>query len=124
MANFKPLRGDYAADQALYTVEADAYEPNDYNLYNMAGNVAEWVDTSYDPASYEYMSSYNPNVNDSSNDRKVIRGGSWKDVAYFLQVKFEIMNMQIQLEVILDSEQFKITWRRCNFYRIQQLKTL
>ena len=86
MANFKPLRGDYAADQALYTVEADAYEPNDYNLYNMAGNVAEWVDTSYDPASYEYMSSINPNVNDSSNDRKVIRGGSWKDVAYFLQV--------------------------------------
>ena len=80
------LRGDYAADQALYTVEADAYEPNDYNLYNMAGNVAEWVDTSYDPASYEYMSSINPNVNDSSNDRKVIRGGSWKDVAYFLQV--------------------------------------
>ena len=52
----------------------------------MAGNVAEWVDTSYDPASYEYMSSINPNVNDSSNDRKVIRGGSWKDVAYFLQV--------------------------------------
>ena len=86
MANFKPLRGDYAADQALYTVEADAYEPNDYNLYNMAGNVAEWVDTSYDPASYEYMSSINPNVNDASNDRKVIRGGSWKDVAYFLQV--------------------------------------
>ena len=86
MANFKPLRGDYAADQALYTVEADAYEPNDYNLYNMAGNVAEWVDTSYDPASYEFMSSINPYVNDASNDRKVIRGGSWKDVAYFLQV--------------------------------------
>ena len=36
MANFKPLRGDYAADQALYTVEADAYEPNDFDLYNMA----------------------------------------------------------------------------------------
>ena len=36
MANFKPLRGDYAADEALYTVEADAYEPNDFNLYNMA----------------------------------------------------------------------------------------
>ena len=32
MANFKPLRGDYAADQALYTVEADAFEPNDFNL--------------------------------------------------------------------------------------------
>lgn len=86
LANFKPLRGDYAADQALYTVEANSYEPNDYNLYNMAGNVAEWVASSYDPNSYEYMSTINPNVNDPSNNRKVIRGGSWKDVAYFLQV--------------------------------------
>ena len=42
LANFKPLRGNYAADQEAYTVEADAYEPNDYNLYNMAGNVSEW----------------------------------------------------------------------------------
>ncbi|WP_449658205.1 type IX secretion system lipoprotein PorK/GldK [Winogradskyella endarachnes] len=86
MANFKPLRGDYAADQALYTVEADAYDPNDFNLYNMAGNVSEWVNGSYDPSSYEYASSINPNVNDPNNSRKVVRGGSWKDVAYFLQV--------------------------------------
>ena len=86
MANFKPLRGDYAADQALYTVEADAYDPNDFNLYNMAGNVSEWVNGSYDPGSYEYSSTINPNVNDPDNSRKVVRGGSWKDVAYFLQV--------------------------------------
>jgi gliding motility-associated lipoprotein GldK len=86
MANFKPLRGDYAADQALYTVEAKSYEPNDYNLYNMAGNVAEWVSSSYDPAAYEYMSSMNPTVNNEDDFRKVVRGGSWKDVAYFLQV--------------------------------------
>jgi gliding motility-associated lipoprotein GldK len=86
MANFKPLRGDYAADQALYTVEAKSYDPNDFNLYNMAGNVSEWVNGSYDPGSYEYMSTINPNVNDADNQRKVVRGGSWKDVAYFLQV--------------------------------------
>lgn len=86
MANFKPLRGDYAADQSLYTVEADAFEPNDFNLYNMAGNVSEWVDSSYDPSSYEYASTINPSVNDPNNKRKVVRGGSWKDVAYFLQV--------------------------------------
>ena len=86
MANFKPVRGDYAADQALYTVEAKSYEPNDYNLYNMSGNVSEWVNASYDPSSYEYTSSINPSVNDANNKRKVVRGGSWKDVAYFLQV--------------------------------------
>jgi gliding motility-associated lipoprotein GldK len=86
LANFKPIRGDYAADKALYTVEADAYEPNDYGLYNMSGNVAEWVNTSFDPSSYEYMSSMSPNVNDSKNKKKVVRGGSWKDVSYYLQV--------------------------------------
>ncbi|MBT8244025.1 MAG: gliding motility lipoprotein GldK [Winogradskyella sp.] len=86
MANFKPLRGDYAADQALYTVEADAYEPNDFNLYNMAGNVSEWVNSSYSTSSYEFMSSISPSVNDKNNQRKVVRGGSWKDVAYYLEV--------------------------------------
>ncbi len=86
LANFKPNRGDYAADGALYTVEAQSYDPNDYNLYNMAGNVSEWTDSSYDASSYEYVSTMNPNVPDLANKRKVIRGGSWKDVAYFLQV--------------------------------------
>jgi len=86
MANFKPLRGDYAADQALYTVEAESYEPNDYNLYNMSGNVSEWVNSSYEPGAYEFMSSMNPVVNDEGNMRKGVRGGSWKDVSYFLEV--------------------------------------
>ncbi|MGV3461244.1 MAG: gliding motility lipoprotein GldK [Flavobacterium sp.] len=86
LANFKPSRGDYAADGALYTVEAKSFDPNEYNLYNMSGNVAEWTDSSYDAASYEYVSTMNPNVPDMANKRKVTRGGSWKDVAYFLQV--------------------------------------
>ncbi|WP_338409250.1 gliding motility lipoprotein GldK [uncultured Flavobacterium sp.] len=85
LANFKPSRGDYAADGALYTVEAESMEPNNYNLYNMAGNVSEWTDTSYDPSAYEFVSTMNPNVSDAKNQRKVIRGGSWKDVAYNLQ---------------------------------------
>ncbi|OYU84143.1 MAG: gliding motility lipoprotein GldK [Flavobacterium sp. BFFFF2] len=86
LANFKPNRGDYAADQSLYTVEAKSYGANGYNLYNMAGNVSEWTDSSYDPAAYEYVSTMNPNVSDNKNMRKVIRGGSWKDVAYYIQV--------------------------------------
>jgi gliding motility-associated lipoprotein GldK len=86
MANFKPMRGDYAVDQALYTVEANAYDPNGYNLFNMAGNVSEWVNSSYEQDAYEYSASMNPNVNNPSNQKKIIRGGSWKDVKYFLQV--------------------------------------
>lgn len=86
LANFKPTRGDYAADNALYTVEAKSYDPNGYNLYNMAGNVSEWTSTAYDSGSYEYVSTMSPNIQDSKNKRKVVRGGSWKDVAYMLQV--------------------------------------
>ena len=85
LANFKPNRGDYAADGALYTVEAKSFEPNDFNLYNMAGNVSEWTESSYDPGAYEFVSTMNPNVPDTKNQRKVVRGGSWKDVAFFLQ---------------------------------------
>jgi len=86
LANFKPVRGDYAVDGALYTVEAKSYNANDYGLYNMAGNVAEWTNSSYNMSSYYMGSTINANVEDRNNKRKIIRGGSWKDVAYFLEV--------------------------------------
>ncbi len=86
LANFKPVRGDYAADGALYTVEAVSYNPNEYGLFNMAGNVAEWTNTAYNQMSYYMGSTMNPNVEITENQRKIIRGGSWKDVAYFLEV--------------------------------------
>ena len=86
LANFKPSRGDYAVDGALYTMEAKSYNANDYGLYNMAGNVSEWTNTAYNEASYYIGSTMNPNVEINKNHRKIIRGGSWKDVAYFLQV--------------------------------------
>jgi formylglycine-generating enzyme required for sulfatase activity len=52
----------------------------------MAGNVAEWTESSYFAESYEFISTMNPNVSDKTNRLKVVRGGSWKDVGYMLQV--------------------------------------
>jgi formylglycine-generating enzyme required for sulfatase activity len=46
----------------------------------MAGNVSEWTDSSYDQMLMS-ISTMNPNV--LINNVKVVRGGSWKDVAYF-----------------------------------------
>jgi len=86
LANFKPVRGNYAVDGALYTMEAKSYNANDYGLYNMAGNVSEWTNTAYNLSSYYMASTMNPNVEDRKNKRKIIRGGSWKDVAYYLEV--------------------------------------
>ena len=86
LANFKPKRGDYAADDIVYTAEVDSYKPNDFGLYNMSGNVAEWTSSPYYNESYEFNTTFNPDVYMPNNERKVVRGGSWKDVAYFLKV--------------------------------------
>lgn len=93
LANFKPNRGNYGADGGLYTVRADAYWPNDYGLYNMSGNAAEWTMSPYISNSYGFVADMNPGVNIDVKDsdplwhkRKTVRGGSWRDVAYYLQV--------------------------------------
>ncbi|MEZ4986173.1 MAG: SUMF1/EgtB/PvdO family nonheme iron enzyme [Saprospiraceae bacterium] len=92
LANFKPGRGNYPEDGGLYTVRADAYYPNDYGLYNMAGNVAEWTSSAYYDDAYSHQHDLNPDIRYDAKDddpeswkRKVIRGGSWKDISYFLQ---------------------------------------
>ena len=86
LANFKPVRGNYAVDGALYTVEVQSFNANDYGLYNMSGNVSEWTNSSFNSSSYYMGSTMNSNVEDRKNKRKIIRGGSWKDVAYYLEV--------------------------------------
>lgn len=92
LANFKPGRGNYPEDGGFYTVRADAYWPNDFGLYNMAGNVSEWTSSLYYEGSYNFQHDMNPDVrwNAKESDpprmkRKVIRGGSWKDIGFFLQ---------------------------------------
>lgn len=66
LANFKRGRGDYMGvagslnDGADLPAEVASYWPNDYGLYNMAGNVAEWVLDVYRPLSFEDVSDYSP----------------------------------------------------------------
>jgi sulfatase modifying factor 1 len=66
MANLKRGRGDNMGvagklnDNADVTAEVYAYWPNDYGLYNMSGNVAEWVMDVYRPLSFEDMTDFRP----------------------------------------------------------------
>ena len=92
LGNFKPMRGRYMEDGGFHTVKVNSYHPNDYGLYCMAGNVAEWTNTAYDESVYEFSHDLNPEYTYNAMDwdpksmkRKVIRGGSWKDIGYFLQ---------------------------------------
>ncbi len=93
VANFKPLRGNYVDDGALATERVATFSANEYGLYDMAGNVAEWTINAYDPSAYVFSATLNPNYKYNAHPddppvmkRKVIRGGSWKDVARYLQV--------------------------------------
>jgi gliding motility-associated lipoprotein GldK len=92
LANFKPMRGDFVEDANAYTAPVESYSPNDYGLYNMSGNVAEWTNTAFDETVYDFSWDlapdyvYHAKVDDPpALKRKVIRGGSWKDIGYYCQ---------------------------------------
>ncbi|MGA0212638.1 MAG: gliding motility lipoprotein GldJ, partial [Flavobacteriaceae bacterium] len=69
LANFKLGKGDYGGiagwsdDGADITIQVKQYPPNDFGLYDMAGNVAEWV-----------ADVYRPIVDDEANDFNYYRG--------------------------------------------------
>jgi gliding motility-associated lipoprotein GldJ len=71
LANFKRGSGDYMGlagklnDNASVTAPVESFFPNDFGLFNMAGNVNEWVADAYRPmTSYdeEDLNSYRGNV--------------------------------------------------------------
>ena len=101
LANFKPLRGNYVADGGIKTIKTASYNPNGYGLYDMSGNVAEWTSNAFDESAFSYSHDMNMDYNyDAKEDdhevlkRKVIRGGSWKDIAYFIQTSTRTFEYQ------------------------------
>ena len=87
-ANFKPMEGDYVRDGHVITSPVGTFKANDFGLFDMAGNVSEWTSTAYTESLNRLTSDINPEYRyDAAKEdpykmkRKIVRGGSWKDVA-------------------------------------------
>jgi formylglycine-generating enzyme required for sulfatase activity len=85
LANYNPGRGGYAADGYAFTAPVDAFPPNPWGLYNMSGNVAEWVMDSFAPT-YTLLTDFNPLYEDPEEKRRIVRGGSWASDAFYIGV--------------------------------------
>lgn len=77
LANFKRTKGDYMGvggslnDKGSITVPVRSYVPNDFGLYNMAGNVNEWVADVYRSNTFEDADALNPYRGNFYQDKKV-----------------------------------------------------
>jgi gliding motility-associated lipoprotein GldJ len=91
LANFKQGKGDYGGlagwsdDGADITQFVKSYAPNDFGLYDMAGNVAEWV-----------ADVYRPMVDDEANDFNYFRGNVYMKNKIGDDGKVEIVTAETQ----------------------------
>ena len=95
LANFKQGKGDYGGiagwsdDGADITAEIKSYKPNDFGLYDMAGNVSEWV-----------ADVYRPMVDDEISDFNYYRGNIYMKTAIGKDGKVNIIKEKIVYDTL------------------------
>jgi len=111
MANFARGKGDYMGvaekgrttnsnDGFDYTAPVKSFWPNDFGLYDMAGNVNEWVADVYRPLSFQDMAEFNPyrgnvfKTQVTDEDGNIAQKDSLGRLRYRLQTDAELANRE------------------------------
>ncbi|MFO0811477.1 MAG: SUMF1/EgtB/PvdO family nonheme iron enzyme [Gemmataceae bacterium] len=83
---FPMRRGMIAGDDGYaFTAPVKSFAPNAFGLYDMHGNVSEWCEDAHETLYYQRSPRRDPNCQDPTNDSRVIRGGSWEGMPYYLR---------------------------------------
>jgi len=128
MANFKQGKGDYGGiagwsdDGADITGQVKSYEPNDYGLYDMAGNVAEWVadvyrqivDDEYNDFNYFRGNVYTKNAINADGTVKVV---TVNDIVYDTLSNGKVVARNLPGEILQVAVDYNETYLRENFDR-------
>ena len=110
MANFKRGRGDNMGvagnlnDNADITGPVKSYWPNDYGLYNMAGNVSEWV-----------MDVYRPIIEQTTTaDHRSFRGNVFKTDSLDEDgmIVFDDLGNAIQVDVNVQGNAYRRNYKK------------
>ena len=132
MANFKQGKGDYGGiagwsdDGADITNKVKSYDPNDYGLYDMAGNVAEWVADVYRPIvddEFNDFNYYRGNVytKNALNDDGTVKIVTPEDIVYDTLSNGKIIATNLPGEILQVPVDENETYLRTNFDKSNEI---
>ncbi|WP_299555713.1 gliding motility lipoprotein GldJ [Seonamhaeicola sp.] len=132
LANFKQGKGDYGGiagwsdDGADITNAVKSYEPNDFGLYDMAGNVAEWVADVYRPIvddEFNDFNYYRGNVytKNAINDDGTVKVVTIDDIVYDTLSNGKVVARNLPGEIVQIPIDENETYLRTNFDRSNEI---